>query len=550
MENDKRRIVRMLIGTVGGQGGGVLTNWLVRGLYRSGWFAQSIGVLGLAQRSGTVTYYVEARSGLDRPMISVYAAPGDVDILLGQELLELGRILRGGYAAPGCTIIGNLYRYYATLEKMPAGDGTYPAEKIIEAAKRLSDDVYLVDAAAMVRNLGLPELTSNAYLLGMVVASKKLNLDPEPFRKAIEESRVDVENNIRSFNEGYRLVKEGSFPPAIDVRPTTPSWKERATELEGRLRRAKDRAAYRERVERALASFGERLMPTMVEACYRLLDYQDARYVDEYLARVQAVRDGERRVMPDAEARGWPVTERYARYLALWMTYEDAPRVAQLKTNPERFKKIKARFGVRKNQKFVVTEYLDPDGPQIYGVLPAGLVTLLIGKRGERFKWLQNVKFPMRIKTTSVWGYSLLRMMAGFRRWRRLSYRHHQEMALIARWENGIHKALQNWPELAVYAAEAADLVKGYAHVREKALHDLWIYLEQILPKIADLDPKLGQVARSLAQSALKIAGREAGKGEEALKFLADFERETVQEAKEKEAKEKKELAQTIAEKA
>lgn len=91
----QRRVVRILIGTVGGQGGGLLTNWLVRGFYYAGWFAQSIGVLGLAQRSGTVTYYVEAKPGLERPMISVYAHPGDVDLVVGQELLELGRLLRG-----------------------------------------------------------------------------------------------------------------------------------------------------------------------------------------------------------------------------------------------------------------------------------------------------------------------------------------------------------------------------------------------------------------------------------------------------------------------
>jgi indolepyruvate ferredoxin oxidoreductase beta subunit len=50
------RATRILIGTVGGQGGGVLSDWLVKGLLNAGWQAQSIGLLGLSQRAGSVIY--------------------------------------------------------------------------------------------------------------------------------------------------------------------------------------------------------------------------------------------------------------------------------------------------------------------------------------------------------------------------------------------------------------------------------------------------------------------------------------------------------------
>ncbi|MBE3551692.1 MAG: indolepyruvate oxidoreductase subunit beta family protein [Kyrpidia tusciae] len=522
----QRRVVRILIGTVGGQGGGLLTNWLVRGFYYAGWFAQSIGVLGLAQRSGTVTYYVEAKPGLERPMISVYAHPGDVDLVVGQELLELGRLLRGGFAAPGCTIIGNVYRYYATLEKMPAGDGTYPVEQIMTTAKQLTDDVYLLDAAATVRALGLPELTSNALLLGMMVASRKLRLAPEPFRRAIEESGVDAERNLRSFDEGYRLVSQGGaiLPPPVRKEPV--SWRDRAAELEARLTGSGQVQAYRRLLRGAEETFGGWLMPILAEAVYRLLDYQDARYVDEYTERVRGIWEAERRALPGGEARDWPVTRYFARHLAVWMTYEDAPRVAQLKIRRERFRKIKENFGIKKGQKFVVTEYLDPDGPQLYGILPARLVRALIGKQGERFKRLQNVKFPMRLKSTSVTGYALLKLIAGCRAWRRRSYRHRQEMEMMERWEAAVYRALREWPSLAEFAAQAGDLVKGYAHVRERALQDLWMYVERILPRVARLDQEGAADGRAVAQFSLKIAGREAGKGGEALSYVEDVEKE------------------------
>ena len=135
------RPIRILVGTVGGQGGGVLSDWLVKGLLNAGWQAQSIGLLGLSQRAGSVIYYVEARPPGSPPLFSAYASPADVDLVLAQEFLELGRILAGGFAREGCTIVANTYRYYGTLEKTPAEGGVYPSGVIRKAAEELSDDV-------------------------------------------------------------------------------------------------------------------------------------------------------------------------------------------------------------------------------------------------------------------------------------------------------------------------------------------------------------------------------------------------------------------------
>jgi Gpi18-like mannosyltransferase len=55
------------------------------------------------------------------------------------------------------------------------------------------------------------------------------------------------------------------------------------------------------------------------------------------------------------------------------MTYEDAVRVAQLKTRAGRFERIRRDKGVGKGE-IVVTDYLKPDLDEIYGVLPYRLV--------------------------------------------------------------------------------------------------------------------------------------------------------------------------------
>ena len=44
---------------MGGQGGGVLTDWIVAVAEANGWHAQSTSVPGVAQRTGATLYYIE-----------------------------------------------------------------------------------------------------------------------------------------------------------------------------------------------------------------------------------------------------------------------------------------------------------------------------------------------------------------------------------------------------------------------------------------------------------------------------------------------------------
>jgi indolepyruvate ferredoxin oxidoreductase beta subunit len=51
---------------VGGQGGGVLTNWIEALAHRNGYAVQATSVAGVAQRTGATIYYMEmapARNG-------------------------------------------------------------------------------------------------------------------------------------------------------------------------------------------------------------------------------------------------------------------------------------------------------------------------------------------------------------------------------------------------------------------------------------------------------------------------------------------------------
>ena len=62
--------LRILIAALGGEGGGVLMNWIVEAARGAGRAVQATSVPGVAQRTGSTTYYIEIaeRSGGAAPI--------------------------------------------------------------------------------------------------------------------------------------------------------------------------------------------------------------------------------------------------------------------------------------------------------------------------------------------------------------------------------------------------------------------------------------------------------------------------------------------------
>ena len=96
---DTARPLTIAIMAMGGQGGGVLVDWIVALCEAQGWVAQSTSVPGVAQRTGATVYYIEALplppnvpAGL-KPVLSLTAVPGELDIVIGAELMEAGRAI-------------------------------------------------------------------------------------------------------------------------------------------------------------------------------------------------------------------------------------------------------------------------------------------------------------------------------------------------------------------------------------------------------------------------------------------------------------------------
>src|SRR5678815_2975587 len=103
--------ISLLICALGGEGGGVLTEWLVDVAHQAGYAVQSTSIPGVAQRTGATTYYVEvfpvpvAQLGGKRPVFSLNPVPGALDAMVSSELLETARQIGNGMTAPDRTLV-------------------------------------------------------------------------------------------------------------------------------------------------------------------------------------------------------------------------------------------------------------------------------------------------------------------------------------------------------------------------------------------------------------------------------------------------------------
>src|SRR4030088_2435262 len=82
----------ILIAALGGEGGGVMADWLIEAAAHCGFPAQSTSIPGVAQRTGATTYYLEIFPATaeqlngKQPVFSLTPSPGNVDVMVASEL--------------------------------------------------------------------------------------------------------------------------------------------------------------------------------------------------------------------------------------------------------------------------------------------------------------------------------------------------------------------------------------------------------------------------------------------------------------------------------
>src|ERR1700722_10283984 len=172
---DNTKPLSMAVMAIGGQGGGVLVDWIVALCESQRGIAQSTSVPGVAQRTGATVYSIEALPlppGVlkdTRPVLSLMPVPGEVEIVIGAELMEAGRAIQRGLVTPDRTIlIASSHRHYAVSEKQTPGNGIGEAEKVFAAAQAAAKRFIAFDMAVLAEKAGS---VVSAVLFGALAAS-------------------------------------------------------------------------------------------------------------------------------------------------------------------------------------------------------------------------------------------------------------------------------------------------------------------------------------------------------------------------------------------
>ena len=487
----RSRPITLTIAALGGQGGGVVTDWLVMTARRAGYFVQATSVPGVAQRTGATIYYLEFFPKSDapegrEPIMALMPNPGDVDIVVASEWMEAGRAInRGLVSKDRTTLIASTHRDYTIGEKIALGDGRASSRELFEIASAAAAKLIGFDMVAVADGAGG---RISAVILGSIAGAGVLPWGIEEYHHAIRESGVGVDASLAAFEAGRAAVIAASAKPL-----TAAAWPDRHGTIDSSdysLQAVSGQL--RQRIENR---FPTALHELLGMAAARLSDYQDDAYAGLFLDRIERVT-----TLDPSPAKDAGLTAATARSLALWMSFEDVMRVAQIKTRRGRAERIRREVKAGLKDLVEVREFVKPRVEEICGTLPAGLGRhLLASARAHRI--LVRFTAGRRISTTSVGGFALLRSLAALRRFRRGSLRYEIENARIEAWLKQIAEIAPRNQTLAVELAECQTLVKGYGDTHERG----WSSFSQLSSLVPSLvgEPEGAARLRALREAAL-----------------------------------------------
>lgn len=485
---------------LGGQGGGVLVDWIVDLAEANGFIAQSTSVAGVAQRTGATIYYLELvpRSVLPAdgrlPVLAQMPVPGEVDIVIASELMEAGRAVQRGFVTPGrTTVIASSHRTYSADEKVEPGNGIADSAAVLKAVRAKARRLICDDLAALaVRNGSV----ISASLFGALAGSEALPFGQQAFEETVRRAGVGVEPSLRALRAAAEVARREPGEPHGDSMVTqAPALPARAASAEAQPL-----------LDRLRREFPEPAWPMLGAGLARVVEYQDLRYGSEYLDRMADVLECERRA--GGAARGFPLTTEAARQVAVAMAYDDVIRVADLKIRGERFTRIRGELGAAQGDVVQTEEFFHPRLQEVCSMLPRRLGQWLEASP-RTSAWLsRRVDRGRRLRPGTVLGHLQLSLVAGLRRWRRGMLRHGREQAHLEAWLEAARRVCAHDPALALEIVRCRRLIKGYSdtHARGSGRFDRLMGAARALEGRADAASALA----GLRTAALKDASGQA----------------------------------------
>ncbi len=461
----------LLICALGGEGGGVLTEWLVDIARHAGYAAQSTSIPGVAQRTGATTYYLEvfpvplAQLGGKRPVFSLNPVPGALDAIVSSELLETTRQIGNGMSSPERTaVITSTSRTLTALERMQMADGRADSDSLLGVVKAFSREHHVFDMGAIAREAGT---VVSAVMLGAVAGSGLFPFKREDYEAVVRAGGgKSAEASLRGFAKAFALVAEPRAQAAM---------------VESLLSNQELGKHIPCALQPGLSAKFPPSVHTMLALGHaRLLDYQGADYAALYVQRLEQVLAAERAADP-AGAQGFATTREMARWLALWMAFDDIVRVADLKSRASRWQRVKGEVKAQDADLLQVYDHFKPGAPEFAALLPPSLAARVLA--WDRKRVLQGKTpwaLPLKVGTHSVFGMLALRTLSAMKWLRVRGSRYANEQAMIDKWLAGVVNGTRRGWALGHEIALCGRLIKGYGATNERGKDNLLHVLDHL----------------------------------------------------------------------
>jgi indolepyruvate ferredoxin oxidoreductase, beta subunit len=496
--------ISLLICALGGEGGGVLTEWIIATAHHAGYAAQSTSIPGVAQRTGATTYYVEvfptpiSELKSKRPVFSLNPVPGALDALVSSELLETTRQIGNGMATSDRTrVITSSARTFTTMERMQLGDGRIDSDRLLEVVQAHSRVHNVFDIAQVAREAGT---IVSAVMLGAVAGSGLFPFKRSDYEAVISEGGGTSAASLRGFAKAFDLVSaapataSGTAPSAAPpaVSPPTAMAKSALGDTTNVSKAQPAMVAKALPKDELLPLYFKGLKPDLARQFppsvhemlslghARMLEYQGAAYAQLYVDRLHKVLQAEQATDP-ATTNNYATTREMARWLALWMAFDDIVRVADLKSRASRWQRVVGEVKAGGDDLLKVYDHFKPGVPEFAALLPAPLAHKLTA--WDRRRTLQGKTpwaLPLKVGTHSIIGMLSLRTLASLKWLRLRGSRYATEQSMIEQWLQGVVQGTQRHWQLGHEIALCGRVIKGYGSTNERGKDNLLHVLQHL----------------------------------------------------------------------
>ncbi len=384
-----------------------------------------------------------------------------------------------GFVTDRTTLLSSTHRVYTTLEKMHMADGRQDPQRLLDAARAMARHTVLFDMEAVTVQTGT---VISAVMFGALAGAGVLPWPRSVCEDVIRESGKGVQASLAGFSAAFDEAHQPVTPEAMVSRDALQVLAD--ADLPAPLRQA--------------WTMGLQAWPASVQllaahGALRCRDYQHDAYADTFLMHAQGLVETATPAVAEA-------LDEAVRHLALWMCFEDVIRVADLKTRRSRYARVALEAQARPSDIVRVTEHFKPGIDEVAAVLPRALGERLVSLATRR-GWMGKAHVGLHIRSTSLWGFLMLRGLAWLRPLRPRSLRYAQEHETLSVWLGAMRQVLPQAPALALVLSGLPQVLKGYGDTQARGrLNYARLWAEHVVPALT------GAVNADTAANSLRTA--------------------------------------------